>query len=225
MRGPMALFGFSASVAAGQLTVVGQNGATLLPGAGVGVRVVAGDVYVRGLTISGSGESGVVVDGAGILRMNRCIVTANMKGGLLVNPGAGFDVANTVFDGNGPGVGSFGVFGGVSLGTARVGGPARFRNNTVVNSKAPGVVCEKMAQAISGLLLWQNAAGDTANCTLTTSKQTADGDPKLTADYHLTATSPCRNAGDPTDFPPDDLDGDARPQEARSDCGADEWKP
>jgi hypothetical protein len=224
----MALIGFTASAASGQLTVVGQNGAALLPGgAGPGVRVAAGDVYVRGLTISGSGDTGVVVDAAGILRMNRCIVKDNMKGGLLVNPGAAFDVANTVFDGNGPGLfGSFTSFGGVFMGTARVAGPARFRNNTVVNSKfGAGVVCEKATQPVSGLLQYNPGQLDAVNCTLTSSKQTTDGDPKLTADYHLTATSPCRNAGDPTDFPADDIDGDPRPQEARSDCGADEWKP
>ncbi len=70
-----------------------------------------------------------------------------------------------------------------------------------------------------------NLGGDVINCALSASKQTADGDPKLTADYHLTSSSPCRNAGGTTDFPSDDLDGEARPLEGTSDCGADEFRP
>lgn len=225
LRGPAGQVGFSASVA-GQLSVVGQNGAFLAPGAaGPGIRVSTGDLYIRGLTVRNSEDTGIVVEAAGTLRMNRCIVKDNMKGGLLVNPGAAFDIANCAFDNNGPGIGSFGAFGGVSLGAARMAGPARFWNNTIVNNKAQGVVCERAMQPVTGVLVYQNAGGDTVNCTVGASKTTADGDPKLGADYRLTAASPCRNAGDMTNFPADDLDGDVRPQEGRSDCGADELKP
>jgi hypothetical protein len=227
LRGPGALVSLSTPSAGAAITVVGQQGAVLAPGgAGPGVRVVAGgDVYLRGLTIRSGEEAGVVVDTGATLRMNRCIVKDNKKGGLLVSTNAGFDIANSVFDGNGPGfVAGTGSFGGAALGTSRAGGPARFRNNTVVNNKQVGVVCEQATQGISGLLFYQNTGGDQVNCTVTSSRDTSAGDPKLTGDYHLTSASPCRNAGSASDFPVDDIDGDARPSETGSDCGADEHR-
>ncbi len=42
-------------------------------------------------------------------------------------------------------------------------------------------------------------------------------------DYHLTALSPCIDAGLPAAYPPDDIDGDLRPQGAGYDMGADEY--
>ncbi len=225
MKGPGALTDFATNPSGFALSVVAQSGATVEPGAHVGLRVVGGEVFVRGLTINGGSDVGVVVDSGAVLRMNRCVIKDNKLGGLLVNAGGAFDVANTVFDGNGPGMAGPASFGGVFLGTPKITGPARFRNNTVLNSKLVAIVCEKATQPLSGLLLYQNLGGDIVNCAITTSKQTADGDPKLTADYHLTASSACRNAGDPTDFPADDLDGNSRPLEGRSDCGADEFGP
>jgi hypothetical protein len=49
-------------------------------------------------------------------------------------------------------------------------------------------------------------------------------DPGFTADgtYHLDTGSPCIDQGTPTDAPPTDMDGDARPQGGGVDVGADE---
>jgi chitodextrinase len=41
-------------------------------------------------------------------------------------------------------------------------------------------------------------------------------------DFHLTSTSPARNAGSPSDYPAVDFDGQARPLGGRADAGADE---
>jgi hypothetical protein len=43
--------------------------------------------------------------------------------------------------------------------------------------------------------------------------------------FHLQSVSPARNAADPAATLAVDFDGDARPQEGRSDLGADEVKP
>ncbi len=48
--------------------------------------------------------------------------------------------------------------------------------------------------------------------------------PRLTADYHLTACSPAMNAGTSTAAPVMDLDGEPRPQGAAPDIGADEYE-
>lgn len=182
----------------------------------------ADPVATTGAGGSGAAEPvGIIAEG-GTLRLNRCIVDKNAKGGLLVN-GAAFDIANSVFDGNGPGIGSFGSFGGVSLGISP--GTAKFRNSTIVGNKQNGLVCERSTQMVQGLLIAGNVGGEVANCMVTGSK--IGEDPKFdpARPYHLTASSPCRNAGELTDFPPDDLDGESRPQESRGDCGADEFTP
>jgi hypothetical protein len=222
MRGPMDRWSYAGS---GKVSVVGQKGAKVV-GAGVGVRVSGGELYLRGLTVSVSGATGtgVVAENGAILRMNRCLVENNGAGGIVVN-GAGFDIVNTIIAGNDPGEttpGSGITFGGIYL-AAAAGKPQRFVNDTVVGNKAIGLYCAG-AYPVKGLLASGNSVSQVHTC-VATSSNTVDApqfDPARP--YHLTAASPCTNMGDPTDFPPDDYDGDPRPQMSRSDCGADEFK-
>jgi hypothetical protein len=60
------------------------------------------------------------------------------------------------------------------------------------------------------------------DCTVVTC--CAAGDPMLTATQRLMAGSPCKDKLDPMMSVADDIDGDARPQNGLSDCGADELK-
>ena len=100
-----------------------------------------------------------------------------------------------------------------------------FRNNTIVDNEVICLVCAE-SYAVKSLLIANNAVEQVLGCMPTTSY--VGSAPKLdpARPYHLLAGSPCENTGDLTDFPLDDLDGDARPQPlgARSDCGADELK-
>ncbi len=52
-----------------------------------------------------------------------------------------------------------------------------------------------------------------------------DADPLFVGggDYHLTASSPCIDTGTSVGAPPDDIDGDARPQGSGYDMGSDEY--
>jgi hypothetical protein len=243
MNGSSALTGWQASSSGSQISVVAPNTATVTPGAGIGIHINSGNVYVRGLTVQGGTvKAGIVVEAGATLALDRCVVKNNTGGGLIVQSGANFDVANSIFDGNGPGqIGTTTTFGGVYLGGgAPKTGPNRFWFSTVVNNADRGVICFDTTQALSGMLLTGNRSGDYLSCTMdktsvwSSGKTTSD----LTSSYtnqaflildstdHLTANHHCKDLLDPaTPHPFDDIDGEARPKPANGnlDCGADEY--
>jgi len=195
--------------------------------AGVGIAVSSDEVLVRdilvnlgsatgkGITVGGSGTVlrlvhvdvstgaglGIQADSGAALIMDRCTVTNNSVGGLLIN-GASYNVENSIFAGNGY---------GVQFSAPK--SPSQFRFNTVVGTVAS--FCELTnAQTLSNSII----VGVNTNCVL---QECVTAMPTFssTRPYHLTAKVPCPNA-DASSFPDHDIDNDVRTLPL--DCGADQ---
>jgi hypothetical protein len=229
-----------------QVSAIGRQQATISAGASdIGVHVTKGNVYLRGLTLQGASslnvkavQPGIVVEGGAALAMDRCRIFA-FAGGLLVKPGANFDVANSVIALNSSGqFGTTVFFGGVFLGgSAPATGPKRFWFNTVVNNDDRGILCAD-PQPLFGILATGNGnTGDYATCEMDktsvwgSGKTSSDGntsysgDVSLDSSYHLKTTNRCYDLIDPaTPHPTYDMDGEVRPKPTtgKLDCGADE---
>jgi len=243
LKGPAsdALLPISSTPSGSQISIIGLNGATTAAGAAVGIHVTAGDVYIRGVTVANGSDRGILVEAGATVRMEKCVIKNNAGGGLKVQPGASFDVANSVFEENGASTGSEVMpFGGILLGgSAPTSGPHRVWFTTIINNEGRGVVCVDSSQALTGMLIFNNVGGGYANCVFdsTNSKWDSPGtgsdvsDPKFATDkppYHLSQGSRCKDFVDATlAHPLYDLDGDMRPYPANGklDCGADEYVP
>jgi hypothetical protein len=160
MRGPDALTEWAVATApTAAITVVGQSSATVNPGARVGVRVSAGQVYVRDLKISSGSNVGVIAEAGAELVLNHCTVTAN-KGGILID-GAAFDIENTTITNNGPSADL--SWGGIRLQSVLATGSARLNLLTITGNNPSGVSCSMSLSAVpsaTGVLATANTSGD-----------------------------------------------------------------
>jgi hypothetical protein len=209
---------WTASFTAGspQVSIIGRNSPVIAPGAAdMGIHVLGGNVYIRGLTVQGAGaaaaippsQPGILVDPSATIGLDRCYVMGN-AGGLLVSDGAGFDIANSVFAQNISGSVGAAVFGGVYLGKPTAGStlPHRFWFNTIADNQQFGIACATTTQTLDGCLLAGDTNGEVVNCTLAATTKspnyapsgkqavgfTTDGSPpnfSATKPYHLVSTT------------------------------------
>jgi len=222
--GPDLLPAFSISGgSAGSIFVVGQQMAAVAGGAAdmAGIEISGGaTVSIRGLRAASSlAGAGIYVHGNNTsLRLDRCRIENNAKGGIYVDTAA-VDITNTIVAGN-MSTSSTGCGGwaGVCLNYAANG--SRFLNNTVVSNSGTGVACNATGMNVTGSILSGNTP-NSAQCTVTTC--CSETTPGLTSDYHLAPGSVCIDQLDKNAAAPDDIDGQSRPYGSMSDCGADEY--
>lgn len=202
-----------------------------------GVRCTGTGSILRltAVTVAENADLGIDVEAPCDVRISRSTVVDNGNGGVRVTSDA-FDISNSIVARNGSG----GAVGGVLLAQSGTGAARRFDFNTVTgNQSSAGVGAVQCQAQLSGSsnLVWGNSGGPASGGSCSwhhsdieggaTGTGNLDTDPLFVgaSDYHLMATSPCVDAGDPATSNAIDVDGDLRPQGAQADIGADEVLP
>ena len=221
------------------LEITGASG-----GGGNGIDVDASGTPKLALTrvkITANQGLGLSAQG-GAVTISQSTISGNIGGGISIT-GATFDITNNFIYRNGnPSTSSIGGL------FVRPMGQSRLERNTIVDNQADagsatagGAFCDVPGFIAAGNIIFRNVGGPAANvqtfgsCTYGNSFVMAGASPVDDSlsfvhsntqpfDYHLTATSPTTvrdSGGACTGI---DVDGDARPQGAACDLGADEYK-
>jgi hypothetical protein len=153
-----------------QIAIVGQDAGTvaaMLTGPASTttetgtIKLSSGDVYIRGLSITG-GSPGIWATG-GILRLDHVTVSNNTAGGILLD-GAGFDIKYTAVNTNGPNTFDS-SFGGIRIQNAPPAAttPKSISLSTVNTNQQTGVSCATGTASLltaTGVLASGNTGGD-----------------------------------------------------------------
>jgi hypothetical protein len=159
IRGPAAVAGLTWSNATvDQLNIIGQQSATIAGGADPGIKVSSGaNLFARNLTVTASIDVGISASTNATLHLDHVTVRDNQKGGLLVD-GAGFEVRDATFTGNGPGQFGLASWGGVLINMPPASSPALLDRLTIRDNKQVGLSCSGSVSG-SGVLATGNSGG------------------------------------------------------------------
>lgn len=208
-------------------------------GIGGGITVTGPDAMVKIRdNVIGPGSTVALDVGEGVfIEIEKNRMESHAGGALRLATDVGFIATNNVLLDNG---GPSAPFGGVWF--ERAPANSVFANNTIAGNQAAtsstaGMVCAAAAEVVSSIV-WDQPSlpactfsysdvGPITSSTVTVGEASFSEDPRLTADGHLEAGSPCIDAGDPQSIaegvaPTDDIDGDGRPMGGGIDIGADE---
>jgi hypothetical protein len=242
MLGSNALTDFTFDGGSRTLTVVGKS-ATIGPGPSVGITVTSGRLYARDLVVTstaattpGTGFTGVVVTG-GEIHFDRMAIKGNALGGIRID-NASFEITNSIIAHNGEtqlASNTLVTWSGIVIGKIPSGGMAQLLNTTIADNGVGPLACSETANPVAphlaGLLFWNNAptVDILGSCTETPCCGTSGArvDPGFVdrINYRLSSTSMCRDKVAAPPLTPFDIDGETRPYNGLSDCGADEFHP
>jgi len=240
--------GLGVSSSAGGVLVVAQS--TLSRNTGGGVSFSAGGIVTLSQsTFSNNLGGGILVSAGGLLKISQSTFSKNAGGGIRISDSQ-FDITNIFIVGNGSLVS---VFGGVRVDATAVmsAGVHRIDFNTIATNLGPGgadlgIACGTVLTPLtfSNNIIYGNVTAGggrqisgSVNCATSYSDigpDPAAGNGNINADpmfvdaaqgnFHLMASSPAKDAADPSATLGNDFDGDARPepQRGRCDMGADE---
>jgi hypothetical protein len=203
----------AASGSNNQLTL---NHATVRGCGGVGVKSDGGTVTLIGSTVSGNTGGGITTNGGVVKLTNNFILrngnasTAGVGGVSLTSAGAGSLVDfNTIVDNDASAAG----FGGIAC----IGSVVVATNSILAGNRQNGA--STMASQLFG------CTAQTSAVLMSTAALKFKNDTVVPYDYHLLNGSIAIDTATTATATATDVDGDARPQGAAKDQGADEYKP
>lgn len=203
------------------------------------------------VAVDGNQGLGISSAAAGVLRVSQSRFSSNGGGGISVSGGQ-FDITNSFIVNNGGGTSAFGGIKVDAITASVTSGVYRIDFNTIAQNNGPtgvdlGISCGTVLVpvTVSNNIVYDNTvsgvgkqvSGATSNCFTTYSDvgpdpATGTGNLNLApmfvdparGNFHLTASSPAKDAADPGATLGNDFDGDVRPQPrgGRRDMGADE---
>lgn len=147
------------TIGAPQISLVGQQTATIAGGASPGLRILTADVYVRDVVITLSAEIGINAANDSVLRLDGVKVDTNRGGGILLDASR-FDIRNTIVTANGPGLLPGDIsWGGIRIQNAPATGPSDLTRVTIRGNSGPGLLCTTAVQG-TGVLAIANSTLD-----------------------------------------------------------------